>query len=98
AALVTAEKNGDLRHVEVELVAEPFHVLVVIDVEVAVRVSVSYQELLQPQRRRRIARSDDGDVALALGKEPDPAQDERAHQDLANVGVRLEEGLQTTMF
>ena len=46
---------------------------------------------LHAQRAGAVVRSEQHDVADAVGDELDAAQDERAHQDLAQLGVGLHE-------
>jgi hypothetical protein len=51
------------------------------------RVRVSAQELHQPHRVGAVRRADHDDAAVDVTDQPDPAQDERAHDDLADVAL-----------
>ena len=64
---------------------------VVIEIDVVVRMSVARQKLLDPQRAGAMRRADEHDVAEAARDQLDAAQDERPHQDLAQLGVGLDE-------
>jgi hypothetical protein len=59
-----------------------------------VRVSVAGQELADAQRIGRVTRSDRDDITEPLRDDVGTAQDECAHQDLAELGVGLDEGHQ----
>ena len=82
------------RHVgdrDVEPIEQRLDVRIAIEIDVGVRVAVARQELLDAQRARRVRRSDEHDVAEAARDQLHPAQDEGAHQDLAELGVGLHE-------
>ena len=64
---------------------------VAVDVEARVREAVAAEELPQAERRGRVARADQHDVALLRLDEPHAAQDERAHEELAQLGVVLDD-------
>ena len=74
-----------------ELVEQRLHVGVALDVDVPERVPVPGEELLQAERRRGVPRADDDRVAVPAREEPHAPQDERAHEDLAELGVGLHE-------
>ena len=56
-----------------------------------VRMAVPREKFLDAQRALGVARSDQHRVALSVLHELEPAQDERAHQDLAELRVGLDE-------
>ena len=60
-----------------------------------VRVPVAREELLDPQRPGRVVRADQDHVAQASCDQLHAAQDEGAHQDLAQLGVALDETRQS---
>ena len=62
---------------------------VAIEIDVGERVAVAREELLDAQRARGVRRADQHDVADAVRDQLDAAEDERAHQDLAQLGVGL---------
>ena len=52
-------------------------------------MAVARQELLDAQRSRAMVRADEHDVAEAVRDQLHPAQDEGAHDDLAQLAVGL---------
>ena len=54
-------------------------------------MAVAREELPDPQRAGGVIRADEHDVAEPARDQLDAAQDERAHQDLAELGVGLHE-------
>ena len=67
------------------LAQERVGVRVGLGVEQPVRITVTRQEALQPERIAAVPRPDQHDAALPVDDQPDAAQDERAHQDLGDV-------------
>jgi len=65
---------------------------VTVEVDVLMRMSVQREKLFHPQRSRTVQRADHDNVPNAPCDEFAPAEDERPHQDLAQVGVSLYEG------
>ena len=55
------------------------------------RLAVAAQEILQAQYITVARRADDNGAGLALFKEADPAQDQRPHQALAQIGFLHQE-------
>src|SRR6201996_4187596 len=55
-------------------------------VEQPMRITVSNQKSLQPQRMCAVHRPDDDHASAARADKPDPPQDKRTHDDLADVG------------
>src|SRR5204862_227780 len=74
-----------------EAVEEAARVGVRLGVEEAMRVGVPAQELLQAQGVGAVRRTDDDDAAVHVADQADAAQDERAHDDLADVGLARDE-------
>ena len=56
-------------------------------------MAVSCQKISHAQRRGAVLRPDHHDVAEALCDELNAAKDERAHQDVAELGVALNQRL-----
>src|SRR5260221_5108831 len=54
-------------------------------------MSIARQELLDAQCARTVNRADEHDVAIASGDQLETAQQEGAHQNLAELAVRLNE-------
>ena len=67
---------------------------VAIEIDVGVRMAVAGQKLLHPQRAGAMRRADEDDIPEATRNQLDPAEDERPHEDLAQLGVGLHEGEQ----
>ena len=76
--------DGDVKPVE-----QGLDVGVAFEIEVGVRMGVAVQELPDAQRARAMAGTDDDDVAEIVRDQLHPAQDEGAHQDLADLGIGL---------
>ena len=64
---------------------------VAIEVDVLKRMAVARQELLDAQRAGAVRRANQDDVAKAAGDQLDAAEDERPHEDVAQLGVGLHE-------
>ena len=58
--------------------------------EVDVRLAIAGEELANPQGRRGMGRSDQDSVASVVGDQRHPAEDERAQEDLAQLGIGLD--------
>src|SRR5437773_3637125 len=63
--------------------------MVDIEIDIRVRVPIAGQELLDAQRSRAVCRADEHDISVAAGDQLEAAQNERAHQDLTELSVRL---------
>ena len=82
------------RHVldpDLELVEERLGVSVLLDVEVAVGMAVSGEELHQTKGAGVVARADQHRVAHVEVDQPHPAEDEGPHQQLAELGIGHDE-------
>jgi hypothetical protein len=75
----------------VEPIEQRLHVGVLVEIQILVRVSIARQEVADAQRVGRVHRSDQRRVPDAARHQLDAAQDERAHEDLAQLGVGLYE-------
>ena len=64
-------------------------IIVAFEIDVGVGVAVAGQELLDAQRAGGMHRPDEDDVAESLRDQLGAAQEERPHQDLAELGVGL---------
>ncbi len=89
--VVAADHDRDVGDGDVELFQNRLHVRVALDVDVTVRVGVPDEELLEAERRRRVARSDDDDVPLSGRQKRHSPEDERAHEQLAQERIGLNE-------
>ena len=61
--------------------------LIRIQIDVGVGLSVASQELAQLQRLRRVPRAHQDQIPISRVDQRQPPQDERAHQDLAQLRV-----------
>ena len=75
-------------------VEQLLRLVIAIQIEVVKRMAVPRQEFAHPKRPGAVHRSDDDDVAEVAGDQAQAAQDERPHQDLAQLGVGLDHGEQ----
>lgn len=87
--LVAADEHGDVAGAHLESIEQRLDGLVLLQVDVRVRLTVAPEELANAERCRRVARPDQHSIAAALRDEADPPQDEGAHHQLAQLGVRL---------
>jgi hypothetical protein len=78
----------------VKPVEEFLRVGVAIEIDVMKRVAIARQELLDAERAGRVRRANQHDVTRAAGDQLDAAKDERPHEDLAQLGIRLDESEQ----
>src|SRR6266478_6469302 len=75
-------------------IEEILRISVAIEVDVMKRVAIARQELLDAQRAGAMRRANQNDVTIATGDQLDAAENERPHEDLAQLGVRLDESEQ----
>ena len=52
-------------------------------------MAITHEELFDPQRAGAVAGADKHNVAHAVGNQFHSSQDEGAHQDLAQLAIRL---------
>ncbi len=89
---VATDDDGYVAHGDAEALEHVLHVCLPLDVDVVEGVSVAQQELLEAQRARAVMRADEHHVALAAHDQADATEDERPHDELAQLGVRLHQG------
>ena len=87
--LAAADQHRHVGDVDAEAIEQLLDVGVAIEIDVGVGMAVAGEELLDAQRAGAVHRADEDDVAEAVRDQLDAAQDERAHQDLAELGVGL---------
>ena len=83
--MVRRDHDGELIGRELETIEEPARVRIDLGIEQPVRVAVAHQEALEAQRIATMPRSDQHDATPRVPDEADAAQDERPHDDLADV-------------
>ncbi len=89
--LAAADQDGDVPLRDVEVVEQLLHPLVVVEIDVRVGMAVAGEELPRPQRRGAEVRSQEHHVADPVRDQLQPAEDERPHEDVAELGVGLHE-------
>ena len=72
-------------------VQQLLHVGVAVEIDVGVRMAVARQELFDAKRSSAMIRPDEHDVAEPVRDQLHPAQDEGAHDQLAEFAVGLHE-------
>ena len=87
--VVTADDHRHVLEAELEAIEEHLDARVFFYVEAGVWLAIAREELANPQGRRGMARSDQDSVALVVGDQRHPAEDERAQEDLAQLGIGL---------
>ena len=83
--LVRRDHHRQLVGRELEAAQEAVGVRVEVGVEQSVRVAVADQETLEAEGVGAVAGPDQDDPTVDVADQPDPAQDERPHDDLADV-------------
>ncbi len=83
--MVRRDHDGELVGRELEAVEEPARVRIDLGVEQAVRVAVAGEEALKAQGIAAVPGTDQDDTTPRMPDEADAAQDERPHDDLADV-------------
>ena len=89
--LAAADQYRDVGDADVKAIEQLLHVGLAVQVDVRVRMPVTRQELLHAQRRRRMRRSDQHRVAEPREDQLHPAEDERPHENLAQLRVGLDQ-------
>jgi hypothetical protein len=89
---VATDDDGNVAHGDAEALEHVLDVRFPLDVDVVEGMSVAQQELLQAQGARAVMRADEHHVALPTHDQADAAEDERPHDELAQLGVRLHQG------
>ena len=72
-----------------EPIEQRLHVGITVKVDVRIRMNVACQELLDTECPGAMSRADEDRIAESACDQLHPAKDERAHQDLADLGVGL---------
>ena len=89
--LAAAHQHRHVRDGDPEVIEQRLNVGLAVEIDVGVGVAVPGEELLDPERARRVHRSDQHRVAEAAADQLHPPENERPHQDLAELGVVLHE-------
>jgi hypothetical protein len=83
--MVRRDHDGELVERELEALEEPARVRIDLGVEQAVWVAVARQKALEAQRIAAVPGPDQHDATPRVPDEADAAQDERPHDDLADI-------------
>ena len=76
---------------DLEAIEQMLRLTIVIEIEIRVRMSIAGEKLLHAQRARAVRRADEHDVAFTTREQLDAAQNERAHENLTQLAVRLDD-------
>jgi len=96
--ICAADDDRHLIHGDVVALEHRLDAGIGFDVNAMIGNAVAAEKLLQTQRPRRVARSDQNDVASLRLDEPHAPQDEGAHEELTDLCVRLHKLAQGIMF
>ena len=87
--VAAADDDGNVLEPDMKSVEQRLHLGVALDLEVGVGVAIAGEKLPQPQRVGRMARPEKHHVGVFIGYQCNPTQDERAHEQLAQLRVGL---------
>jgi hypothetical protein len=85
------DDDGHVRGADVEPVEQLLDVRVLFEVDIRHRLRVAGEKLLDAERTRGIARSEEYQLRRAAGDDLEAAQDEGPHEDVAQLAVGLHE-------
>jgi hypothetical protein len=88
------DEDRDVGRADVKLIEDRLRLGVAIEVDVVERMAVAGQEFLHAQRAGAMCRSQHDHVAELVGDQLEAAQHERPHENLAQLGVGLNQGEQ----
>jgi hypothetical protein len=86
-----ADENRNVALSDLKAIEELLHAVVTVEIDVRVRISVAREEFLHTERSLAVSRSDQDDVAVPLCDELDAAQNERPHEDVAELAITLQQ-------
>jgi hypothetical protein len=89
--LAATDQHGYVLDPDVETIQQLLGAGVLLELDVRVGVAVAGEELLDAKGVAGVTRPDDHDVPESLGNQLHAAEDERPHQDLAQLAVGLDE-------
>ena len=92
--VAAADQHRHIRRRDSEPIEELLRFGVAVEIDVVVGMAVAGQKLLDPQRTGAVHRSDQHDVTKTAGDQLNSTQDERPHEDLAQLGVGLHDSEQ----
>jgi hypothetical protein len=87
-----ADDHRDLVDADVEAIEHHLHAGIGLDVLIAERLPVAAEELPDVLRAPRVARAQEDQLVVLFRHQRHASQDEGAHEDLAELGVALDEG------
>ena len=76
---------------QTEAIEQRLNTWILVDVDIGVRLGIPGEELADPQRGSRVGRADQYRVSEGAGDQGHPAEDERAHQQLAQLRIGLDD-------
>ena len=90
--IAAADQHRDIGNADLKTIEQLLRLAVAIEVDVVKGMAVPRQELLHAQRSCAVRRADHDDVAQVPRNQLEAAQDERPHQDLAQLRRRSGSG------
>jgi len=89
--LAAADDHGNVIRPDMKALEQRRHIGIALDIDVVKGLRIARQERLQAQRIRRMPRTEQQDLAPAAAYERHATQNERAHQQLAELRIGLYE-------
>ena len=89
--VAAADQHRHVRRGDVKPIEELLHADVAIEIDIRVRMAVARQELLDAERSGAVIRPDEHGISEPLRDQLQAAEDERPHQNLAELGIGLHE-------
>jgi len=78
-----------------KLVEQLLHVTLAVEIDIGEWIIVARQELADPERSRTMVGTHEDDVAEPFVDQLRPAEDERPHEHVAQIGIVLDQGQET---
>ena len=89
--IAAADQHRDISGADLKPVEQLLRLAVAIEIDVVERMPVPRQELPSPERSGTVRRADDDDVTQIARDQLEAAQNEGPHQDLAQLGIGLDQ-------
>src|SRR3984893_16267592 len=89
-----ADQDGQIGRAHLKLIEQRLSIGVTIEVDVVERMAVTRQEIFYSQRTGAVGRPNHDDIAKLVCDQLQAAEHERPHENLAQLGVCLNQGEQ----
>ena len=83
--------DRNVRNADVETIEQMLNIIVAVKIDIGMRMTVAGQKFFDAQRLGRITRADEDDVADSMRDELDTSKNERAHDNVAQLAVGLQQ-------